>query len=180
MSDSKVPHYSNWVDGSHASPSHTKLCVDNPTTGDFIATIDSTSQDEVARIIQRSWNNFNKDTWSKADASERFSVLSKAATLLRARIPEFGELEVQQTGRPIREMRAQLARIPEWLEYFASLARLHEGAVTPFKGPVVNTLVRTTARCRRANHTLESSVADQYQKDRRGPGCRQGGYRQTI
>ncbi|OOF90168.1 hypothetical protein ASPCADRAFT_212181 [Aspergillus carbonarius ITEM 5010] len=39
-------------------------------------------------------------------------------------------------------MRAQLARVPEWLEYFASLARVHEGRVTPFKGPVVNTLTR--------------------------------------
>lgn len=39
-------------------------------------------------------------------------------------------------------MRAQLQRIPEWLEYFASLARTHEGRVTPFKGPVVNTLTR--------------------------------------
>jgi len=62
--------------------------------------------------------------------------------LLRARIAEFAELEVEQTGRSIREMRAQLARVPEWLEYFASLARVHEGRVTPFKGPVVNTVTR--------------------------------------
>jgi len=39
-------------------------------------------------------------------------------------------------------MKAQLSRVPEWLEYFASLARTHEGRVTPFKGPVVNTLTR--------------------------------------
>lgn len=39
-------------------------------------------------------------------------------------------------------MEAQLSRIPEWLEYFASLARTHEGRVTPFKGPVINTLTR--------------------------------------
>jgi acyl-CoA reductase-like NAD-dependent aldehyde dehydrogenase len=39
-------------------------------------------------------------------------------------------------------MRAQLSRIPEWLEYFASLIRTYEGRVTPFKGPVVNTLTR--------------------------------------
>jgi len=39
-------------------------------------------------------------------------------------------------------MRAQLSRIPEWLDYFAALARTHEGRVTPFKGPVINTLKR--------------------------------------
>lgn len=69
-------------------------------------------------------------------------MLSKAATLLRSRLPELVPLEVAQTGRPIREMKAQLSRIPEWLEYFASLARTHDGRVTPFKGPVVNTLTR--------------------------------------
>jgi len=79
---------------------------------------------------------------SHADASIRFAVLTKAANLLRSRLPEFINLETQQTGRPIREMRAQLFRIPEWLDYFAALARTHEGRVTPFKGSVINTLKR--------------------------------------
>ena len=43
-----------------------------------------------------------------------------------------------QTGRPIREMTAQLSRMPEWLEYHASLARTYESSVLPFKGKVHN------------------------------------------
>ncbi|KAF3407970.1 Aldehyde dehydrogenase family 9 member A1 [Talaromyces pinophilus] len=142
MTDQGIPHYSNWVDGAYSPPSSSTLPVINPATEAIIATVDATTHDTVQEIITKSWQNFKNGTWSNADASDRFAVLSKAATLLRARIPEFVELEVQQTGRPIREMRAQLARIPEWLEYFASLARTQEGAVTPFKGPVVNTLTR--------------------------------------
>jgi hypothetical protein len=42
-------------------------------------------------------------------------------------------VEVLQTGRPIREMRAQLSRIPEWFEYHASLARTMQADVLPFK-----------------------------------------------
>jgi acyl-CoA reductase-like NAD-dependent aldehyde dehydrogenase len=135
-------HHSNWIDGSHQLPSASKIPVINPATESLIATIDSTPLEAVTSIIASSLQNFSSGIWSRTDASTRFSVLSKAASLLRARLPEIITLETQQTGRPIREMKAQLARIPEWLEYFASLARTHEGRVTPFKGPVVNTLTR--------------------------------------
>ena len=138
----ELPHTSNWVNGAHTSPSSERIEVINPATESTIATIDATSSDTVNQIISNSLLNFKNGPWSQADASERFAVLSKAATILRSRIPEFVDLETRQTGRPIREMRAQLARIPEWLEYFAALARTFEGQVTPFKGPVVNTLTR--------------------------------------
>lgn len=140
MSD--IPHVSNWVDGVHTSESTERITVLNPATEAIIATIDATTEASVNQIVQKSVDTFKKGPWARSDASERYAVLSRAATLLRARIPEFVELETVQTGRPIREMRAQLARVPEWLEYFASLARVYEGRVTPFKGPVINTLTR--------------------------------------
>jgi hypothetical protein len=46
------------------------------------------------------------------------------------------------TGRAIREMRAQLARVPEWLEHFAGLALGMEGSVTPFVGPFLSYIRR--------------------------------------
>ena len=133
---------SNWINGAYAYATEAGIPVINPATETEIATIDSTPRETVNSIISSSLENFASGVWSHADASIRFSVLSKAANLLCARLPEFIQLETQQTGRPIREMKAQLSRIPEWLEYFASLARTHEGRVTPFKGPVINMLTR--------------------------------------
>jgi acyl-CoA reductase-like NAD-dependent aldehyde dehydrogenase len=135
-------HKSNWVDGAYGRATGERIEVINPATEIPIATVDSTSLEAVDAIIASSLRNFSSGAWSQADASTRFGVLSEAAALLRFRLPEFIMLETQQTGRPIREMRAQLSRIPEWLEYFASLARTHEGRVTPFKGPVINTVSR--------------------------------------
>lgn len=137
-----VRHQSNWVDGAYQTATKEQIQVINPATESLIGTIDSTPLDVVQSIITSSLKNFFSGVWSQADASARFTVLSKAANLLRGRLPEFILLETEQTGRPVREMRAQLSRIPEWLDYFASLARTHEGRVTPFKGPVVNTLTR--------------------------------------
>jgi acyl-CoA reductase-like NAD-dependent aldehyde dehydrogenase len=135
-------HQSNWVDGTYQPSMKDRILVIDPATEELIATIDSTTREAVNSVIDSSLRNFSSGVWSQADASARFAVLSKAASLLRSRMTEFITLETQQTGRPIREMRAQLSRISEWLEYFASLARTHEGRVTPFKGPVVNTLTR--------------------------------------
>ena len=139
---STLLHHSNWINGAHQPVSEERIPITNPATESKIGTIDSTSLENVTSIIDASLQNFSSGVWSKADASTRFAVLSKAAILLRARLPDFINLETQQTGRPIREMKAQLQRIPEWLEYFASLVRTHEGRVTPFKGPAINTLTR--------------------------------------
>ncbi|ETI21022.1 hypothetical protein G647_07365 [Cladophialophora carrionii CBS 160.54] len=137
-----IPHVSNWINGAHTAPAQQRVQVINPATETPLATIDATPRETVDAILAQSVHTFQHGAWSQCDALTRFAVLSRAATLLRSRIPEFVDLETQQTGRPVREMRAQLARIPEWLEYFASLARTHEGRVPPFKGPVVNTLTR--------------------------------------
>ncbi|OJJ42628.1 hypothetical protein ASPZODRAFT_137233 [Penicilliopsis zonata CBS 506.65] len=134
-------HIPNWINGQDSSGA-SRLTVINPANETPLATIEATPREQVEAIITDSLHNFHHSPWTQSDASQRFTVLSTAASLLRDAIPELTELEVRQTGRPIREMRAQLSRIPEWLEYFASLARTYEGAVTPFKGPVVNTLTR--------------------------------------
>jgi acyl-CoA reductase-like NAD-dependent aldehyde dehydrogenase len=60
--------------------------------------------------------------------------MNSLASLLRSRIGELAELESAMTGRPIREMRAQMGRIPEWLEYFGSIATGLEGEANRVKG----------------------------------------------
>ncbi|KAL4906788.1 hypothetical protein BDW74DRAFT_189934 [Aspergillus multicolor] len=142
LGNNMVNHQPSWIDGQQAPPTATTIPVINPATEETLATIDATSSEAVNEIITTSCKTFHSGVWSKKDPSDRFTVLSQASTLLRSRINDFIALETAQTGRPIREMRTQLARVPEWLDYFASLARVHEGRVTPFKGAVINTLTR--------------------------------------
>ncbi|KAL3493747.1 aldehyde dehydrogenase family-domain-containing protein [Aspergillus germanicus] len=138
----EIPHVSSWVKGQYTLPTASTITVLNPATETPLATIDATPQETINEIVATSLESFQTACWRRTDSTSRFTILSKAATLLRSRINEFIALETAQTGRPIREMRAQLSRVPEWLEYFASLARVHEGRVTPFKGAVINTLTR--------------------------------------
>ena len=68
-------------------------------------------------------------------ARDRGRILNKAAEVLRERMPELARIESLSTGRCIREMNAQLGRVPEWLEYHSALAQSMEGSVPPFSDP---------------------------------------------
>jgi acyl-CoA reductase-like NAD-dependent aldehyde dehydrogenase len=58
--------------------------------------------------------------------------------MLEGRIPELARIESLQTGRALREMNAQLGRLPEWLDYYAALLRTHQSFVAPTQGKLLN------------------------------------------
>lgn len=60
------------------------------------------------------------------------------AELLKANLPELIALEVQQTGRAIREMNAQVPSLVKWFKYYASLIRTEERPVLPTSGQLHN------------------------------------------
>ncbi|MBM3506771.1 MAG: aldehyde dehydrogenase family protein [Alphaproteobacteria bacterium] len=75
--------------------------------------------------------------WRALEPLERGRHLDRFADLIRSRIGRLAELESAVTGRPIREMSAQMSRIPEWLEYFGSIAAGLEGESNRVKGGFV-------------------------------------------
>lgn len=65
-------------------------------------------------------------------------MLDKAAALLTERLPTLIKLEVQQTGRAVREMNAQVPSLVKWFRYYAALLRTEERAVLPTVGKLHN------------------------------------------
>lgn len=85
---------------------------------------------------------FRSGTWSKTSPITRSLVLSHLARTLENRIPELAHIESLQTGRTLREMNAQLGRIPEWLDYYAALLRTQQSFVAPTQGKLLNYVQR--------------------------------------
>lgn len=77
--------------------------------------VESATAKDVQSTISEAQAVFESGIWSKSSAISRSQVLTKLAAALKERIPEFANMESLQTGRTIREMNAQLGRIPEWL-----------------------------------------------------------------
>lgn len=106
--------YGLFIDGKQvpSSVAGSRMAVENPATTKPLAWIAEATPEDVKRAVASGRAAFESGVWARASTTERARVLHDIAAALRARIPEFAEKESLQTGRPIREMRAQLARIP--------------------------------------------------------------------
>ncbi|TFK71764.1 aldehyde dehydrogenase [Pluteus cervinus] len=123
-------------------PDKEEIPVHNPASGECIALIESSSEGLVHHTIENAQSVFDSGSWSRAPPSHRANVLNRLAGILKDNIPELARLESLQTGRAIREMNAQLGRLPEWLEYYAALLRTHQGYVAPAQGKLLNYVQR--------------------------------------
>jgi acyl-CoA reductase-like NAD-dependent aldehyde dehydrogenase len=131
--------YGVFVDGKMQIPNGCKsFPVFNPATGEQITNVYAADQKTTNHAVECAHTAYMSGIWSRSDVRHRAKVLNTIAENLRKEIPRLAEMEVLQTGRAVKEMKAQLARLPEWFEYFSALIRTHEGTVPPFFGPYVN------------------------------------------
>ena len=109
--------------------------VENPATAERFTTVPDAGADDVACAVDAARAAF-KD-WSELDPIDRARHLRSFADVIRQSIPQLAVLESIVTGRSLKEMRAQMGRIPEWIEYFAGIAMGLEGESNVVKGGYV-------------------------------------------
>lgn len=85
--------------------------VVNPATRQLITSLSITTPGQVDNAVRTAKTAFDSGVWSRAPPHERAQVLSSLSHALRDRVAELAELESRQTGRTIREMRAQLGNL---------------------------------------------------------------------
>lgn len=108
--------------------------VRNPANGNAVYTTALANEADVDLAVGSA--KAAQPAWEAVGARVRGGILRRAADLLRSRLARLIDLETAATGRPVREYRAQLGRVPEWLEYHASVAESSEGSMPPFGGAI--------------------------------------------
>ncbi len=109
-----------------------RLEVRSPATRELLATVPNASPEDV--LAAASAAAAAAPAWAATETGERARLLRGLAELLRGRMADLADVESAVTGRPIREMRAQMSRIPEWLEYFAGIILGVEGEANRVNG----------------------------------------------
>ena len=109
--------------------------VRNPATSDIITHVPDAGEDDIIAAVCSARAGF--EVWSKIDPIDRARHLRKFADIIAENIPKLALLETAVTGRSIKEMRAQMGRIPEWIEYFGGIAMGLEGESNVIKGGYV-------------------------------------------
>jgi acyl-CoA reductase-like NAD-dependent aldehyde dehydrogenase len=126
-----------YIDGGYRpAVSGRTFTVLNPGNGSTIAEVAEGDRADIDAAIGAAQRAF--DPWSSLSGAGRGDIMHEVAAILTQRLPELITLEIDQIGRPRREMAAQLARLPEWFRYFGAVARTHEDTVPPFGADHLN------------------------------------------
>ncbi|MDU6390134.1 MULTISPECIES: aldehyde dehydrogenase [unclassified Pantoea] len=101
----------------------------NPATGQPWATIAEARAEEVNRAVAAAHQAFNAPAWRDLTATMRGKLLMRLADLVEQNADELARLETLDTGKIIRETRAQIAYVADYYRYYAGLADKMEGRV---------------------------------------------------
>ncbi|KAI9574754.1 aldehyde dehydrogenase domain-containing protein [Boletus coccyginus] len=146
----------------HTQPPRVPFTVCNPATGEALCSVDAATAKDVDVSVARAHAAYQSGVWSRAPLLTRSTVLSRLARLLEEHTPTIANVEALQTGRAIREMTAQIGRLPEWLHYYSAVLRTHQGLVTPTQGNLLNVVHRVplgvVAQITPFNHPLFIAV----------------------
>ncbi|MER8533749.1 aldehyde dehydrogenase [Mesorhizobium sp. M1005] len=122
--------FRNYIDGSFVEVAATFDSID-PSTGAPWAKMPAASSDDVDRAVEAAHRALGSGTWPAMTATARGKLLVRLSDLVVANADRLAELETRDTGKIIRETRAQIAYVGDYYRYYGGLADKHEGSFVP-------------------------------------------------
>ncbi|MBS9477507.1 aldehyde dehydrogenase [Ancylobacter radicis] len=114
----------------------------DPATGQPWAVMPAATSADVNRAVEAAHRAFDAPAWANLTATQRGKLLIKLGDLVAAHAGELAELETRDTGKIIRETRAQIGYVAEYYRYFGGLADKVEGAHLPVDKPDMEAWLR--------------------------------------
>lgn len=111
------------------------ILVRNPATGQPIAEVACAEREDVETAVRTARWAFAEGAWRDLAPAQRARALHRFADGIERRLDDLYALESINNGRPIRETRAQVSRVPEWFRYNAALLLADRTDVIPIAGP---------------------------------------------
>lgn len=133
--------FRNYIDGQFAEATATFDSVD-PSTGAPWATMPAATVADVDRAVEAAHRALRPGPWASLTATARGKLLVRLGDLVAANACRLAELETRDTGKIIRETRAQIAYVGDYYRYYGGLADKHEGAFIPIDKPDMEVTVR--------------------------------------
>ncbi|WP_344019156.1 aldehyde dehydrogenase [Pseudonocardia kongjuensis] len=106
----------------------------NPYTGEPWARLADGSPADVDEAVAAARSAFDGE-WGARTGFERAAILRRCGDAIAANAERLARLEVNDSGKLLREMRGQLTALPQWYYYFSGLADKVEGRTVPPVNP---------------------------------------------
>jgi aldehyde dehydrogenase (NAD+)/betaine-aldehyde dehydrogenase len=106
-----------FIDGSYRDAKSTFASID-PATGEPWAVMPAAGEDEVDAAVQAAHRALRSGPWAKLNATQRGKLILRLGDLAASNAELLADLETRDTGKIIRETRAQVAYAGEYYRYF--------------------------------------------------------------
>lgn len=128
--------YQTYIDGQWVdAKSGRRFKTSDPFTGEAWAEIPQCDAEDVEIACNAAHRAFETGPWPKMTQTARGRLLRRIAGLIEQHADHLARIEVQDNGKLISEMSAQLKYLPEWYYYYAGLADKIHGYVVPVDKP---------------------------------------------
>lgn len=107
----------------------------DPSTGQVWAHVAYGGPEDIDLAVAAARDAF-EGPWGRMPGHERAAIMRKFAELYQASAPDLAILETRDSGRAIRESRADLGAHHNWIQWYASLTDKLGGRTIPFDDSV--------------------------------------------
>lgn len=103
--------------------------VINPATGDLVDTVPDATEEDVKNAVAAA--KAAQKAWAKVPVYEKAAIMKRFIELVEENKEDLAKTLCDETGKPIREARAEIANIPMAFEAFSEKAKHLYGEVVP-------------------------------------------------
>ncbi|WP_102159231.1 aldehyde dehydrogenase [Zhihengliuella halotolerans] len=124
--------YDHFINGRAAAPADGEYFTStNPATLEVLYEAARGTAEDVNRAVAAADAAFRNPLWRDLSPTKRGHLLRRLADLVVENAEELALQETEDNGKLLREMRGQLAGLPEYLYYYAGLADKVQGSQVP-------------------------------------------------
>jgi aldehyde dehydrogenase (NAD+) len=125
--------FMNLIDGKPAdSLSGIRIDVASPSDGKVFSSIPASNVADVDRAVRSAHEAFHDGPWSRMPAVERGRCLTRLFQLVEKNGDELAALESRDTGKPVRQGRADVTATMRYYEFYGGAGDKIHGDTIPF------------------------------------------------
>ena len=106
-----------------------------PSDGSIVTEVDVATDEQVGAAIAAARRAFDRTEWPRTPTSERAALLDRVGDLLERDLEELAAAETTNTGKALRESRADIADVIRVFRYYADLADKEAGRLVDTSTP---------------------------------------------
>ncbi|MBO9127550.1 MULTISPECIES: aldehyde dehydrogenase family protein [unclassified Rhizobium] len=123
LANQTIRDFKMLIDGKWISGNAAPIERVAPSHGVVVSRFQAGSKADAERAITAARKAFDTGPWPRMTASERSAILLKAADLIAARADELAYLDAIEAGKPISQVKGEIAGSVDIWRYAAALAR---------------------------------------------------------